>query len=134
MFWLMWKKLSGSYFRLISTRRRASSARGGLEPAFRVLSSAVFHEFRSGISIGVANCGKVSERATSSPFALALHPPATSCDNQGLTKRVGVPCRSSARLERDTGASRACRKVCLKQRVNAYPAGEPVGWSVVGRP
>ena len=27
------------------------SARGGLEPAFRVLSSAIFHEFRSAISI-----------------------------------------------------------------------------------
>jgi hypothetical protein len=35
------------------------SARGGLEPAFRVLFSAIFHEFPSGISIGVAICGKV---------------------------------------------------------------------------
>jgi hypothetical protein len=31
---------------------------GGLEPAFRVLFSAVFHGFPSGISIRVANCGK----------------------------------------------------------------------------
>ena len=31
---------------------------GGLEPAFRVLFSAIFHEFRSGISIGAAICGK----------------------------------------------------------------------------
>ena len=31
---------------------------GGLEPAFRVLFSAIFHEFRSGISIRVAICGK----------------------------------------------------------------------------
>ena len=57
---------------------------------------------------------------------LALRPPATGHDNQGLTKRMGVPCRSRAGLERDTGASRACRSVCLKQRVNAYRAGKPV--------
>jgi hypothetical protein len=31
---------------------------GGLEPAFRVLFSAIFHEFRSGISIRVAICGR----------------------------------------------------------------------------
>jgi hypothetical protein len=31
---------------------------GGLEPAFRVLFSAIFHEFRSGISIRVEICGK----------------------------------------------------------------------------
>jgi len=34
------------------------SARGGLEPAFRVLFSAIFHEFRSEISIKVAICGR----------------------------------------------------------------------------
>jgi len=34
------------------------SARGGLEPAFRVLFSAVFHGFPWGISIRVAICGK----------------------------------------------------------------------------
>jgi len=34
------------------------SARGGLEPAFRVLFSAIFHEFRSGISIRVEIRGK----------------------------------------------------------------------------
>ena len=31
---------------------------GGLEPAFRVLFSAIFHEFRLGISIRVEICGK----------------------------------------------------------------------------
>ena len=36
--------------------------------------------------------------------ALALNPPATGYDNQGLTERVGVPCCSSAGLEGDTGA------------------------------
>jgi hypothetical protein len=36
----------------------ASSARGGLEPGFRVLFSAIFHGFPSGISIRVAICGK----------------------------------------------------------------------------
>jgi hypothetical protein len=33
------------------------SARGGLEPAFRVLFSAIFRAFRSGISIMVENYG-----------------------------------------------------------------------------
>jgi hypothetical protein len=64
---------------------------------------------------------------------LALHPPATGCDHQGLTQRVSVPCCSSAGLERDTGTGRACRSVCLKQRVNAHQAGKPVGRSFVGR-
>jgi hypothetical protein len=36
----------------------ASLLGGGLEPAFRVLLSAIFHEFRSGISIRVEICGK----------------------------------------------------------------------------
>jgi hypothetical protein len=36
------------------------SARGGLEPQFRVLFSAVFHVFPRGISIRVETCG--SER------------------------------------------------------------------------
>jgi hypothetical protein len=31
---------------------------GGLEPAFWVLFSAIFHEFPSGISIAVPICGK----------------------------------------------------------------------------
>ena len=35
-----------------------SSARGGLEPAFWVLFSAIFHEFRSEISTRVEICGK----------------------------------------------------------------------------
>jgi hypothetical protein len=33
------------------------SARGGLEPHFRVLFSAIFHAFPCGISISVATCG-----------------------------------------------------------------------------
>src|ERR1700730_1471287 len=36
----------------------ALPARGGLEPAFRVLFSAIFHGFPSGISIRVEICGK----------------------------------------------------------------------------
>ena len=36
----------------------ASVLGGGLEPHFRVLFSAIFHMFPSGISIGVAICGK----------------------------------------------------------------------------
>ena len=59
------------------------SARGGLEPAFRVLFSAIFHEFRSGISIKVAICGRewnqncsffVVELLTKFSFVLTMLP------------------------------------------------------------
>src|SRR6266516_1511324 len=42
-----------------------------------------------------------------------LRPTATGCDNQRLTQRMGVPRCSSAGLERDPGAGRACGSVCL---------------------
>jgi hypothetical protein len=32
---------------------------------------------------------------------------------------VGVPCRPSAKLEHDTDAERACRRMCLEEWVNA---------------
>ena len=46
-------------------------ARGGLEPAFRVLFSAIFHEFRSGISIGVENYG-IERKQNCSFFVVKL--------------------------------------------------------------
>jgi hypothetical protein len=44
---------------------------GGLEPAFRVLFSAIFHEFRSGISIGVENYG-IERKQNCSFFVVKL--------------------------------------------------------------
>jgi hypothetical protein len=46
--------------------------------------------------------------------ALALHPPATGRDNQGLAERMGMPRCSSTRLERDACAGRASWSVCLE--------------------
>ena len=64
---------------------------------------------------------------------LALRPAAAGYDDQRLTQRVCMPCSSSAGLERDTGASRACRGVCLKQGIDPYRAGKPIGRSFAGR-
>ena len=44
---------------------------GGLEPAFRVLVSAIFHEFRSGISIRVENYG-IERKQNCSFFVVKL--------------------------------------------------------------
>src|SRR5947208_2541850 len=63
----------------------------------------------------------------------ALCQAAASCHNQRLAQRLSVPCRPSAGLERDTGADRACRIVCLKQGVDAYYPGEVLGRSFAGR-
>jgi hypothetical protein len=54
----------------------------------------------------------------------ALYPAAAGRHDQGLAQRVAVPCCPSAGLERDTGADRACRIVCLEQGVNVYSAGK----------
>jgi hypothetical protein len=43
-----------------------------------------------------------------------------------------VPCSPRAGLERDAGAERTRRMVCLEQRVNADSAGEVLGRSFVG--
>jgi hypothetical protein len=52
--------------------------------------------------------------------APALHQPAAGRHDQGLAQRVGVPRCPSAGLEPDTGAERAGRGICRKQRVNAH--------------
>src|SRR5215472_9949662 len=56
--------------------------------------------------------------------APALYTPAASRHDQRLAQRVGVPCRPSAGLERDTGAVHACRIGRLEQRVNADRSGK----------
>src|SRR6266699_4552583 len=59
----------------------------------------------------------------------ALGPATASRHDQGLAQRVAVPGGPSARLERDTGTSRACRIVSPEEGVNAYRAGKMLGWS-----
>src|ERR687898_611501 len=49
-----------------------------------------------------------------------LYQAATSCHNQGLAQRMGVPCGTGAGLKRDTRADRPRWVVCLKQGVNTY--------------
>src|SRR5437764_2265037 len=63
----------------------------------------------------------------------ALYQPTASRHDQGLTQRVGVPCRAGAWLERDTGAAHPCWIGCLEQGVNAYSAGKVLGRSFAGR-
>src|SRR5881398_1735381 len=55
---------------------------------------------------------------------LALHPPTSGCDDQGLPEWMRVPCCPGAGLERNTDAQNARRIGCLEQRVNAYHAGK----------
>src|SRR5205085_9098502 len=64
--------------------------------------------------------------------APALCQAAARRHDQGLAQRVGVPRGPSAGLERDTGAERACRSVCLEQGVNAHRAGKILGRSFAG--
>src|SRR2546429_880382 len=64
---------------------------------------------------------------------LALHPPTSGCDDQGLPEGMLVPCCPSAGLERNTDAQNARRIGCLEQRVNAYIAGEIFGGAFAGR-
>src|ERR1019366_3555000 len=59
----------------------------------------------------------------------ALHPAAPGRHNQGLAQRVGVPCRSSAGLEGDTGAENPRRRGRVEERVNSHRAGEILFWS-----
>ncbi|WP_242728596.1 hypothetical protein [Microcoleus vaginatus] len=54
--------------------------------------------------------------------ARALSKSAASRHAQGLSQRVSVPGCPSTRLERDTGADRTRRIICLEQRVNTYSA------------
>src|SRR2546430_8453564 len=65
--------------------------------------------------------------------ALALRPTATACDNERLTERMRVPRSARARLERDARTGGPCRSVCLKQRIDAHRAGEPISRTFGGR-
>src|SRR5947209_3928307 len=64
--------------------------------------------------------------------APALDPTAARRHDQRLAQRVAVPCRPSARLERDTGSDRACGVGGVEQRVNPYSAREIFLRSFVG--
>src|SRR5882762_11064157 len=55
---------------------------------------------------------------------LALHPPTSGRDDQGLPERMLVPRCPGAGLERDTDTQDARRSGCLEQWVNAYHAGK----------
>ena len=57
----------------------------------------------------------------------ALRAAAARRDDEGLSERVGVPCGSSAGLERDAGADHACRIGRIEQRIDAHRAGEILG-------
>src|SRR6266550_3849178 len=65
--------------------------------------------------------------------AFALHPPTPVRDDQGLPKRVGVPCRASAGLEGDTRATGACRIRCFEQGIDTYSAGKILCRPFAGR-
>src|SRR6266446_1802227 len=56
--------------------------------------------------------------------SLALHPPTSGGDDQGLPERMGVPCGSSTWLKRNTPPTRARRVGRLEQRIDAHRAGE----------
>jgi len=64
--------------------------------------------------------------------ALALHPTATDSDNEGLAKRMSMPCGSSTGFEGDASAGRARRSACLKQGIDAHGARKPIGGSFAG--
>src|SRR6185437_390441 len=60
----------------------------------------------------------------------ALRKTAARGYKERLSQRVRVPRRAGTRLEGDAGAHGACRIGRLKERVNAYGAGEPVDRSL----
>jgi hypothetical protein len=66
-------------------------------------------------------------------FALALHPPAAGCHNQGLSERMNMPSGASAGLERDANAEDASRFDRLKQGVNTYSSCKILFWAFAGR-
>jgi hypothetical protein len=56
--------------------------------------------------------------------AFTLHPSTPGCDDHGLPKRVGVPCRPSARLACHASAKDTPRSRCLEERINPHVAGK----------
>ena len=63
----------------------------------------------------------------------ALGPAATGRDNESLAEGMRVPGRARSRLESYAGALHQGRIGRLKERVDAYGAGEPVGRPLGGR-
>ncbi len=58
------------------------------------------------------------------PFTLSQ---ATACRNdERLTERMRVRCSPGARFESNAGALHKCRIRCLKKRVDAHRASEPL--------
>ncbi len=64
--------------------------------------------------------------------ACALDPSAASGDDQGLSEGVGVPGGACSGLEGDGGAGNQGGVGCLKERVDADGAGEPVCGTFAG--
>ncbi len=58
--------------------------------------------------------------------AFALSPATAGSDDESLTERVSVPCRSRAWFEGYAGTLNECRVRRLKERVNSYGASEPL--------
>ena len=52
------------------------------------------------------------------------NPAAARNDDQGLTKRMGMPCRTRARLESYNAATDARWRLTLKTRIDAHLAGK----------
>ena len=65
--------------------------------------------------------------------ALPLRPPAAGGDDQGLAKRMRVPCGAGARFKGDSGSDDAGGIGGLNQRIDANHAGEPFRGAAAGR-
>src|SRR6266516_7905732 len=92
------------------------------------------------VAVAPCQCFSPGENQITSPGRISSIGPPQRCTRPqpAVTIRVwrslvAVPGGPSARLERDTGADRACRTGCLEQGVNAYRAGKILGWSFAGR-
>ena len=59
--------------------------------------------------------------------AVALRPTNAGRYDKRLTERMRVPSSACAGLESHAGTGRACWSICLKQRIDAHRAGEPIG-------
>jgi hypothetical protein len=66
---------------------------------------------------------------------LALDPAVTGGDDQGLTERMGVPCRASARLESDSAAASPGRLGRAEQRIDTNRTADPqiLWWRTASR-
>jgi hypothetical protein len=64
--------------------------------------------------------------------ALALHPTATGCDNQGLPERVRMPSGARTGLERDERPGKAGGLRRTEEGIDTHRAGEPVGGTFAG--